>query len=143
MKDPAVLLARDSVNNIVPAYTTSLDVVSQRGEGMIRDRDELEKLAGSPIDIPKRYLDVHSFFFGPTLDREAYGILRRYRADYLMVYAGSPLDERLKTLPGFSPVDDAPRKKYSLYKVDLEKLGKPARGSDRPRETAPPASESS
>lgn len=143
MKDPAVLLARDSANNIVPAYTTSLNVVSQRGEGMIRDREELEDLAGSTIDIPQRYLDVHSFFFGPTLDREAYDILRRYRADYLMVYAGSPLDQRLKTLPGFSPVDDAPKEKYSLYDVDLEKLGKPARGSARPRETAPPASEPS
>lgn len=143
VKDPAVLLARDSANNIVPAYTTSLNVVSQRGEGMIRDREELEELAGSPIDIPQRYLDVHSFFFGPTLDTEAYDILRRYRADYLMVYAGSPLDQRLKTLPGFSPVDDAPREKYSLYEVDLEKLGKPARGSARPRESAPPASETS
>lgn len=143
MKDPAVLLARDSVNNIVPAYTTSLNVISQRGEGMIRDRDELEELAGSPIDIPQRYLDVHSFFFGPTLDREAYGVLRGYRADYLMVYAGSQLDERLRTLPGFSPVEDAPRAKYSLFNVDLEKLGKPARGSARPRDTAPPASESS
>ncbi|HEX5699676.1 MAG TPA: hypothetical protein VFX77_03450, partial [Rubrobacter sp.] len=143
MKDPAVLLARDSVNNIVPAYTTSLNVISQRGEGMIRDRDELEELAGSPIDIPQRYLDVHSFFFGPTLDSEAYGVLRRYRADYLMVYAGSPLDERLKTLPGFSLVEGAPRAKYSLFNVDLEKLGKPARGSARPRETTPPASKSS
>ncbi len=143
MKDPAVLLARDSVNNIVPAYTTSLNVISQRGEGMIRDRDELEELAGSPIDIPQRYLDVHSFFFGPTLDRESYGVLRRYRADYLMVYADSQLDERLKTLPGFSQVEDAPRAKYSLFNVDLEKLGKPTRGSARPRETAPPASESS
>ena len=54
---------------------------------MIRDREELEKLAGSQIDIPQRYLDVHDFFFGPTLDGEAYDILRRYRADYLMVYA--------------------------------------------------------
>jgi hypothetical protein len=143
MKDPGVLLARDSANNIVPAYTTSLNVVSQRGEGMIRDREDLEELAGSRIDIPQRYLDVHSFFFGPTLDREAYDILRRYQADYLMVYAGSPLDERLKILPGFSPVDDAPREKYSLYNVDLGKLGKPARGSARPRETAPPASETS
>ena len=143
MKDPGVLLARDSANNIVPAYTTSLNVVSQRGEGMIRDREELEELAGSRIDIPQRYLDVHSFFFGPTLDREAYDILRRYQADYLMVYAGSPLDERLKILPGFSPVDDAPREKYSLYNVEIGKLGKPARGSARPRETAPPASETS
>jgi hypothetical protein len=139
IEDPSVLLARDSANNVVPAYSSSLNVVSQRGEGMIRDRDELEKLAGSRINIPQRYLDVHSFFFGPTLDREAYGILRRYRADYLMVYADSPLDERLKTLPGFSPVEDAPREKYSLYNVDLEKLGKPARDSNRPRETAPPA----
>jgi hypothetical protein len=138
VQDPGVLLARDSANNIVPAYTTSLNVVSQRGEGMIRDRDELEKLAGSNINIPQRYLDVHSFFFGPTLDEEAYDILRRYHADYLMVYAGSPLDEQLKTLRGFSPVDDAPREKYSLYDVDLERLGKPARGSDRLRETAPP-----
>jgi hypothetical protein len=143
MKDPGVLLARDSANNIVPAYTTSLNVVSQRGEGMIRDREELEKLAGSHINIPQRYLDVHSFFFGPTLDREAYDILRRYHTDYLMVYAGSPLDERLKTLPGFSPIKDAPREKYSLYNMELEKLGKPARGSDRPRETAPPVPEPS
>jgi len=139
IEDPGVLLARDSANNVVPAYSTSLNVVSQRGEGMIRDRDELEKLAGSHIDIPQRYLDVHSFFFGPTLDSEAYGVLRRYHTDYLMVYAGSPLDERLKSLPGFSPVEDAPRAKYSLYNVDLERLGKPASGSARPREVAPPS----
>src|SRR5918998_1547111 len=137
IKKPGVLLARDSANNVVPAYSTALNVVSQRGEGMIRDREELEELAGSRIDIPQRYLDVHDFFFGPTLDREAYAILRRYHADYLMVYAGSPLDERLKTLPGFSPVEDAPRVKYSLYRVTLDKLGKPASGPDRPRETAP------
>jgi hypothetical protein len=143
IQDPGVLLARDSANNAIPAYTTSLNVVSQRGEGMIRDREELEELAGSHINIPQRYLDIHSFFFGPTLDTEAYDILRRYHADYLMVYAGSPLDERLKNLSGFSPVEDAPREKYSLYNVDLEKLGKPARGSDRPRETAPPAPEPS
>src|SRR5215207_7072996 len=138
IRDPGVLLARDSANNPLPAYSASLNVVSQRGEGMIRDRDELEKLAGSHIDIPQRYLDVHSFFFGPTLDAEAYAILRRYDVDYLMVYAGRSLDERLKTLPGFSPVDDAPRERYSLYNVDLENLGRPASGSDRPQETAPP-----
>ncbi|HEX2740261.1 MAG TPA: hypothetical protein VHM69_07420, partial [Rubrobacter sp.] len=141
MNEPGVLLARDSANNAVPAYSASLNVVSQRGEGMIRDREKLEKLAGSEIDIPRRYLDVHSFFFGPTLDEEAYDILRRYQIDYLMVYAGSPLDERLKSLPGFSHMEDAPRYKYSLYTVDLRKLGEPARGSAKPRETAPPAVE--
>jgi hypothetical protein len=136
-----MLLARDSANNAIPAYSTALNVVSQRGEGMIRDREQLEALAGSRINIPQRYLDVHNFFFGPTLDAEAYAILRRYHADYLMVYRGSPLDERLASLPGFSPVDDAPQKKYSLYAVDLRNLGKPASGPDRPRETASPAPE--
>jgi hypothetical protein len=140
---PGVLLARDSANNAIPAYSTALNVVSQRGEGMIRDRERLEKLAGSEIDIPQRYLDVHDFFFGPTLDGEAYAILRRYRADYLMVYRGSPLDERLKNLPGFSPVEDAPRVKYSLYRVHLGKLGKPASGPGRPQETVSPAPEPS
>jgi hypothetical protein len=143
MKEPGILLARDSANNVIPAYSASLNVVSQRGEGMIRDRKELETLAESNIKIPRRYLDVHDFFFGPTLDEEAYDILRRYDVDYLMVYAGSPLDEQLKSLRGFSPVRDAPREKYSLYTVDLHDLGKPLRGSDRPRETAPPGRESS
>jgi hypothetical protein len=46
-------------------------------------------------------------------------------------------------MPGYSPVNDAPREKYSLYTVHLERLGKPASGSDRPSESAPPASESS
>jgi hypothetical protein len=133
-----VLLARDSANNVIPAYSTSLDVVSQRGEGMIRDREELERRAGSGLGIPRRYWDVHRFFFGPTLDGEAHEILRRHGVDYLMVYAGGPLDRRLKTLPGFSAVDGAPGEKYGLYTVNLQDLGAPARGSDRPRDVASP-----
>ena len=136
LQDPGVLLARDSANNVIPAYSASIDVVSQRGEGMIRDREELEQRAGSEIEIPQRYLDVHDFFFGPTLDREAYEILRRYETDYLMVYADGPLDERLKTLPGFSAVDEALREKYGLYPVNLRELGAPDRGPDRPRDVA-------
>ncbi len=138
LKGPGVLFARDSVNNVIPAYSTSVDVVSQRGEGMIRDRDELERRAGSGIGIPRHYLDVHDFFFGPTLDREAHEVLRRYEVDYLMVYADGPLDRRLRTMPGFSAVDGAPRAKYGLYAVDPGKLGAPARGSGRPRDVARP-----
>ena len=130
------LLARDSANNVVPAYSTSVDVVSQRGEGMIRDREELERRAGSEIDIPRRYLDVHAFFFGSTPDAEAHEILRRYGTDYLMVYAGGPLDSRLKSAPGFSAVVDAPRERYALYAVNLRELGAPARRSDWPRDVA-------
>ena len=141
LEGPGVLLARDSANNVVPAYSASIDVVSQRGEGMIRDRDELERRAGSKIQIPRSYLDVHDFFFGPTLDREAHEILRRYGVDFLMVYAGGPLDRRLETLPGFSAVGDAPRERYSLYAVDLGGLGDPLRGAARPRDVAPDRTE--
>jgi hypothetical protein len=35
---------------------------------MIRDREELERRAGLELGIPRRYWDVHRFFFGPTLD---------------------------------------------------------------------------
>jgi hypothetical protein len=127
IKQPSVLLARDRANAAIPAYSASVDVVSLRGEGMIRDREELERRAGSKIDIPQRYLDVHRFFFGPILDEEAYRILLRYEVDYLMVSADEPLDERLENTPGFSAVEDAPREEYSLYKVDLQELDGPAR----------------
>jgi hypothetical protein len=56
-----------------------------------------------------------------------------------MVYAGGPLDRRLKTLLGFSEVNGAPQERYALYAVDLRKLGTPARGSDRPRDVASPS----
>jgi hypothetical protein len=129
IKEPSVLLARDSANTAIPAYSASVDVVSLRGGAMIRDHEELEQRAGSKIDIPQRYLDVHRFFYGPVLDDEAYKILRRYNVDYLMVYVKDPLDKRLKTLPGFSAVKDAPREKYSLYAVDLRELDGPTQGS--------------
>jgi hypothetical protein len=137
LENPGVLLARDSVNNVVPAYSDAMDVVSHRGEGMIRDREELEERAGSEISLPQRYLDVHGFFFGPTLDAEAHETLRRYGVDYLMVYAGGPLDDRLKTEPGFRPVVGSPRERYALYAVDLSALGDPARGPDRPVDAEP------
>ena len=116
---PSVLLARDSANTAIPAYSASVDVVSLRGASMIRDREELERVAGSEIDIPQRYLDVHRFFHDFSLE-DGYETLRRYDVDYVMVDAGEPLDERLKTLPGFSAVEDAPREGFSLYAVDLE-----------------------
>lgn len=124
MKKPVVLFARDSVNNVVPAYATDVDVVSQRGEGMIRDKKALEARANSEIRIPQRYLDVHDFFFGPPLGGRSYEILRRYKPDYLMVRADEPLDEKLRSLAAFTPVD-APGEEHNLYAVDLGALDTP------------------
>lgn len=123
IKEPSVLLAPDSASTAIPAYSASVNVVSYRSEAMIRDREILERRAGSGIDFPQRYLDAHRFYHGPVLDEEAYEILRRYEVDYLMVKAGGPLDERLVSLPGFSPISAAPRHEFGFYAVDLRELG--------------------
>jgi hypothetical protein len=68
---------------------------------------------------------MHAFFFEVDLETGGYEIMRRYKVDYLMIPADGPSNERLETLPGFSRVQDAPREEYSLYAVDLEKLGEP------------------
>lgn len=125
IEEPSVLLARDAASTAVPAYSASMNVVSFRSDAWIRDRERLERRAGEKIDIPQRSLDVRSFFFGAELETEGYEIMRRHEVDYLMVTVGNPLDKRLKTLPGFSAVDAAPREEYSLYTVDLRKLGEP------------------
>ena len=49
-------------------------------------------------------------------------ILRRYEVDYAMIPAGSPLNVILEQQPGFSAID-TPGTKYTLYVVDLSKLG--------------------
>ena len=128
IEEPSVLLARDGASTPVPAYSALLNVVSYRSEAWIRDREKLERRAGEKIEIPQRSLDVHAFFFDVDLETGGYEIMRRHDVDYLMVSAGSPLDRRLETLPGFSPVEDAPREEYSLYAVDLRKLGAPKSG---------------
>jgi uncharacterized membrane protein len=123
IREPSVLLAPDSASTAVAAYSAPMNVVSYRSEAWIRDRALLEERAGGRIEIPQRALDLHAFFYDVDLETGGYEILRRYNVDYIMVSVGSSLDERLKTLPGFSPVRDTPREEYSLYAVDLRELG--------------------
>jgi hypothetical protein len=125
IREPSVLLAPDAASTAVAAYSAPMNVVSYRSGAWIRDRALLEKEAGGKIEIPRRALDLHAFFFEVDLETGGYEIMRRYEVDYLMVPVDGPLDGRLETLPGFSPVQDAPREGYSLYAVDLEELGEP------------------
>ena len=120
-----MLLAPDASSTAVAAYSASMNVVSYRSGAWIRDRALLEEKAGGKIEIPRRALDLHAFFFEVDLETGGYEIMRRYGVDYLMVPVDGPLDGRLETLPGFSRVRDAPREEYSLYAVDLRKLGEP------------------
>lgn len=119
IKRPALLLAPDAKSTAIPAYSASVNVLSYRSEGKVQNRETLERIAGSPIDFPRRYIDSYRFFSDPTLGRGDREILRRYEVDYLMVRNGGLLAEQLQTMSGFSAMEGAPAQGYGLYKVDL------------------------
>ena len=119
--NPSVVLAPDAENLCIPSYSAVANVVSYRGAPVLDHLAGLERFAGSEITVPQGALDVQRFFAGTTVE-ESIEIIRRQKADYLMVYADTPLDGQLGTLPGFVPVE-APGDRYSLYEVDYAALG--------------------
>lgn len=125
IQEPSVLLAPDAESTALPAYSDKVDVVSYRSGAMVRNREELERYAGSGMELPRNYLDSYEFFSDATLEKGDYEVLRRYGVDYLMVRAGGPLAERLQGRRGFTPVYDAPRQDYVLYEVDPGRLKAP------------------
>ena len=117
----SVVLAPDAENLCIPSYSAAADVVSYRGAPVLDHLAGLERFAGSEIEVPQGALDVRQFFSGPTLE-EGIRIIRRQKANYLMVYADTPLDGQLKTLSGLVHVD-IPGSRYSLYEIDHQTLG--------------------
>ena len=79
--------------------------------------EALEQRAGEEIEVPQRVLDVQEFYSNPTLE-EGLQILRRYDADYVMVYANSGYEDQMKQLPGFELIE-TPGERYGLFAVDL------------------------
>lgn len=112
--EPAVVLAPDHENLVIPAYSSDLDVVSMRGEIVISRLSRLEKAAGEEIPVPRRAWDVHEFFYGDDISLRRYAdILRRQRVDYVLV----PGSEEMPYLPGLVR-QRAPGENYALYSVD-------------------------
>ncbi len=62
-----------------------------------------------------------AFYGGPVVDEEALQVLERSEIDYVLLWAGSPLNTQLGHLPGFG-VTDAPSERYRVYRVDREEL---------------------
>jgi hypothetical protein len=120
IKEPSVVLAPDWVNVCIPAYSAQANVVSLRGEQILKHLAALNRRAPGQIEVPQGALDVHNFFYHSTLE-EKIRIIERYEVDYVMVPAGSPLDRTLKSEPGFSATD-APGERYTLYAIDRSKL---------------------
>ena len=117
---PSVVLAPDLVNVCIPAYSSEANVVSLRGEQILRHLAALKQLVPGQIEAPQRALDVREFFHRSTLE-EKIRIIERYKVDYVMVRADSPIDGTLKRQPGFTAID-TPGERYSLYAVNRQRL---------------------
>lgn len=116
----SVVLAPDWVNASIPAYSAQANVVSLRGEQVLKHLDALERRAPGKIDVPRGALDVQKFFHRSPLE-EKLQIIRDHEADYVMVQAGSSLNRTLKHRPGFTDMD-APGERYRLYAVNRQRL---------------------
>ena len=117
LEEPGVMLAPDAENTVIPAYSSSVDVVSLRGGAILNNLSALERRAGKELEVPQRVLDVDKFYSNPTFD-EAFEILRRYDVDYLLVYRGAPLEGQLEGLPEFRRIS-TPGERYGLFEVNL------------------------
>ena len=113
---PSVVLAPDTQNDCIPAYSAKAKVVSVRGSQVLAHLEALERRAGRKIKVPQRALDVQTFFQKAT-PQERSQILRNYNVDYVIAYEGSPTDKQLRHLPGLAAVE-VPDKYFDLYKVE-------------------------
>jgi uncharacterized membrane protein len=114
----SVVLAPDLENTCIPAYSAEANVVSLRGGLLLRVLPALQGRAPNRIEVPQGTLDVRSFFYGSTAE-ERVRIIERYDADYVMVRAGSPLNETFESRPGFTPVYTSAGG-YGLYAVSRD-----------------------
>jgi hypothetical protein len=110
------VLAPDTQNTCLPAYSAKANVVSVRGSQVLAHLQALERRVGRKIKVPQRALDLQAFFQGAT-PQEKLRILRHYRVDYVMAYAGSPTEKQLRDLPGLAAAE-VPDEYFKLYKVE-------------------------
>jgi hypothetical protein len=113
---PSVVLAPDTQNTCIPAYSAKANVVSVRGSQVLVHLEALERRAGRKIKVPQRALDVQTFFQAAT-PQERLQILKNYHVDYVMAYEDSSTDKQLRHLPRLDVVE-ASDEYFNLYKVE-------------------------
>jgi hypothetical protein len=74
---PSVVLAPDTQNDCIPAYSAEANVVSVRGSQVLNHLEALERRAGRKIKVPQRALDQRRFFWGAT-PGERWQVLKHY-----------------------------------------------------------------
>lgn len=119
--EPAVVLAPDSENLVIPAYSADANVVSFRGAKVLDNLADLERVSGEKIDVPQGARDVQAFYSDATPERRR-EILRRHNVDYVLVPRFSPLAQSLNQTPGLRLLE-TPVQNYVLFAVDRDKLG--------------------
>jgi hypothetical protein len=80
VRSPAVVLATDLQSVRIPAYSSETNVVSRRGNLVLRVLPQLEERASGRIEVPRGSLDVQEFFRGTSLQRGV-EFLRRHEVD--------------------------------------------------------------
>ncbi len=117
---PSIVLASDLYSVRIPSYSSETNVVSRRGNLVLRVLPKLQKRAAGKIDVPQGSLDVQEFFNGTDLET-AVEILRRNNVDFVMVRSDSKLNKAMADLSGFESVS-GPSERFDLYRVDLPTL---------------------
>jgi hypothetical protein len=74
---PSVVLAPDTQNDCIPAYSAEANVVIVRGSQVLNHLEALERRAGRKIKVPQRALDQRRFFWGAT-PGERWQVLKHY-----------------------------------------------------------------
>jgi hypothetical protein len=120
IESPVVVLANHLESARIPAYSAEANVISRRGNLVLRVLPELEQRVPGQINVPQGALDVREFFNGTDLETGV-EILRRHEVDYVMIRTGSRLGKAVDELAGFKPARE-PSKRYDVYHVDLPAL---------------------
>src|SRR3712207_5337844 len=126
VEEASVVLAPDLENTCIPAYSAEANVLSLRGGLLLRVLPALQSRVPGGVEVPRGTLDVRRFFYDSTPE-EKLRIVDRYDADYVMVRAGSPLDEALGVRPG-SAAAYTSAGGYSLYTVSRAGRGRWGQG---------------
>ena len=114
--EPSVVLAPDVENIAIPAYSSDANVVSFRGAPVMDNLEDLERVSGQEIEVPRGSLDMRAFYSTATPEQRR-EILRRYEIDYVVLPLGNPLLSELEAMPGLDRIGTS-SEKYALFAVD-------------------------
>ena len=109
----SVVLAPELENSCVPAYSSLTNVVGYR--------DQFLDTSTGGGSQSRKVQAVKDFFGAPTVGSGGIRTLLRYKIDYVLLPAGSPLNVQLGHLPGFKALDN-PGSRYRFYAVNRDEL---------------------